>query len=257
MKFIDTHCHLYLDDFSTDIDAVIQRSVDAGIEKFFLPNIDSSSISNLKLLVEKYPERMFAMMGLHPTSVHENYLDELLIVESELENGNYIAVGEIGIDLYWDKTFLNLQQKALDFQLKLALKHNLPVVIHMRESFDETMEVIRPYKNQGLRGVFHCFSGTKSQGEEIIEFGFLLGIGGVLTFKNSGLASAIIDFELKHIVLETDAPYLAPTPHRGKRNDSSYIPIIAQKLAEMHHIDIAEVAKLTSQNAEKLFNLSL
>lgn len=257
MKFIDTHCHLYLEEFGDDLNEVVRRANEVGITKFLLPNIDSASLTAMNQLAEDFPDKMFPMIGLHPTSVKEDYKNELQIVENEIKNGKYIAVGEIGIDLYWDKTFLNFQQEALAFQIELALKYNLPIIIHMRDSYDEIMETLIPFKGRGLKGEFHCFSGNNAQAKSIIDFGFLLGIGGVLTFKNSGLANEIMDIDLKSIILETDAPYLAPVPHRGKRNESSYIPIIAQKLAEMHNCSIEEVAEITTQNALNLFNLSL
>lgn len=255
MKFIDTHTHLYLEDFNDDIDAVISRSLEAGIKKFLLPNIDSTTINAMNSLAEKYPKNLFPMMGLHPTSVKEDFESELQRVEKELDTGRYIAVGEIGIDLYWDKTFASEQKTALNFQLDLALKYNLPVVIHMRNSFDEIMEVLSNYKNKGLRGVFHCFTGTIEQARRIVDFGFLLGIGGVLTFKNSGLDKVVFAIEPEAIILETDSPYLAPTPHRGRRNDSSYIPLIAGELASIKSISLEDIARITTTNAENLFKL--
>ena len=255
MKFIDTHCHLYLDDFKDDLSDVISRAKNAGIQQFLLPNIDSESLDAMNDLAKKHADIMFPMIGLHPTSVKENYLTELNLVEQEARSRKYIAIGEIGIDMYWDTTFEQQQKEALAFQLELALELDLPVVIHMRESFNEIMEVMQNFKGKNLRGVFHCFTGTEAQAKEIIDFGFLLGIGGVLTFKNSTLREEIANIGLEHVVLETDAPYLAPAPHRGKRNESAYIPLLAQKLAEVYQVSVEEIARQTTQNAQQLFRL--
>ena len=255
MKLIDTHTHLYLEQFDGDRDEVVQRAIEQGVEKMLLPNIDQSSMDSLWDLCQKYPKNFFPMTGLHPTSVKEDYKKELDIVAHELSTRKYIAVGEIGIDLYWDKTFQNEQREALLFQFDLAIKHHLPVVIHSRDSFSEIMEVIETFDSPYLKGVFHCFSGTEQEALKIIDKGFLLGLGGVLTFKNTTLREEIKNIDLKNIVLETDAPYLTPTPYRGKRNESAYVYYVAKTLAEVHNMSIHEIANITSQNAENLFNI--
>jgi len=255
MKLIDTHTHLYLEQFDEDRDIVVKRAISQGVEKMLLPNIDKSSIESLWSLCEKYPDNFFPMAGLHPTSVKADYKEELAIVAKELEARTYIAVGEIGIDLYWDKTFTKEQKDALLYQFELAVKHNLPVVIHSRDSFAEIMEVIDAFDNNQLRGLFHCFTGSEEEAKQIIDKGFLLGLGGVLTFKNSKLRDEIKNIDLKHIVLETDSPYLTPTPYRGKRNESAYVYYVAKTLAEVHGMSIHEIAEITSLNAQKLFNI--
>jgi TatD DNase family protein len=252
--FIDTHTHLYAEEFSTDIDEALKRAIDAGVEKFFLPNIDSSSIDVMHALCEKNPQHCFPMMGLHPCSVKENYKEELDIVYKHLKERKYTAVGEIGIDLYWDKTFYKEQVVAFEQQINWALEFNLPIVIHCRNSFDEIYEVLSSFKKLP-KGIFHCFSGNAEQAQKIIDnTGFKLGIGGVITFKNSGLDKAIEHIDLKHLVLETDSPYLAPVPYRGKRNESAYIPLIAAKLAEVKKCSLLEVAAVTTANAKEIFN---
>jgi TatD DNase family protein len=256
MEFIDTHAHLYLDKFEEDIDQVIAAAIDSGVTKMYLPNIDSQTIESMKNLVAKYPKNCYPMIGLHPSDVKENYQEELAIVKQEAEQGKYIAIGEIGIDLYWDKTFLKQQQEAFAFQIELAKTHGLPIAIHARDSFDEIFEVLDQHNDDTLTGVLHCFTGTLQQANRVINYGgFKLGIGGVATFKNGGLNKVIPHVDLKYFVLETDAPFLAPTPYRGKRNESQYIPIIADKIAQMQGIKIEEVAKITTQNALNLFPL--
>ena len=254
MQFIDTHAHLYLDKFDADIDQVISNAIASGVSKMYLPNIDSQTIDAMNHLAAKYPGNCFPMIGLHPSDVKENFEDELAIVKKEAETGNYIAIGEIGIDLYWDKTFLKQQQEAFAFQLELAKSHHLPVAIHARDSFDEIFEVLDQHNDDTLSGVLHCFTGTLEQAERVIDYGnFKLGIGGVVTFKNGGLDKVIPHIDLEHLILETDAPFLAPTPYRGKRNESQYIPIIADKIAQLKNIKIEEVAETTTQNALELF----
>lgn len=254
MNFIDTHTHLYLSQFENDIDDVIESAICSGVKKMFLPNIDSSTLNQMNALATKYPENCFPMIGLHPTDVKENYKEELAIVEREAETGKYIAIGEIGIDLYWDKSFLKQQQEAFGFQLELAKKHHLPVAIHARDSFDEIFEVLDQHNDDNLTGVLHCFTGNLDQAERILNYGnFMLGIGGVSTFKNGGLDKVIPYVDMEHLILETDSPFLAPKPYRGKRNESSYIPIIAQRVAELKNCRIEEVAEQTTQNALKLF----
>lgn len=254
MNFIDTHTHLYLDQFKDDIDSVIQNAIDSGVSKMLLPNIDSNTIASMNALSEKFPGVCYPMIGLHPSDVKENYQEELAIVKKESESNKYIAIGEIGIDLYWDKTFLVQQQEAFSFQLELAKSLALPVVIHARDSFDEIFEVLDQHNDDSLTGVLHCFTGNLEQANRIINYGgFKLGIGGVATFKNGGLDKVIPHIDLEHLILETDSPFLAPTPYRGKRNESQYIPIIADKIAQMKGIKIEEVAEVTTVNALGLF----
>jgi TatD DNase family protein len=222
-----------------------------------LPNINSESIGGMLGLCEKYPENIFPMMGLHPTDVKENYIEELAVVESWLTKRKFYAVGEIGIDLYWDKTFFEEQKIALKAQIALAKMHQLPIVLHSRNSFDEIFEVIAGKIDGNLKGVFHCFTGNLAQAEKIIGWGFKLGIGGVLTFQNSGLNKVVENIPTEHIILETDAPFLAPKPHRGKRNESSYLRLVAEKLAEIKNIEVAEVAAITTKNAIDLFQFPI
>ena len=257
MFFIDTHTHLYLEQFDTDRAEMIQRAFDNNVNYMLLPNIDSSSIKSMMNLCDHYPKNCFPMMGLHPTSVKENYKEELKKMEEQFSKRNFNAVGEIGIDLYWDKTFKKEQEDAFRFQIELALEKNLPIVIHSRESFDDIFFILEDYRNSGFTGVFHCFTGTSEQADKITELGFKLGIGGVITFKNSRLDKVIAYIDLSHIILETDAPYLTPTPHRGKRNESAYIPLIADKIAQIKNTSLENVAKITTQNAIELFNLPL
>lgn len=254
MKLVDTHTHLYLDQFDVDRDKVITAAVERGVQKMLLPNIDSNSIEGLNALCEKYPQHCFPMMGLHPTSVKENYEEELQIIEKELRTGKYIAAGEIGIDLYWDKTFEKEQKDALRRQIDLAKELEVPIVIHQRDSFEVIFSVMDNMDTTDLRGVFHCFTGNTEQANKITGMGFKLGIGGVLTFKNSKLDETLKNIDLKHLILETDSPFLAPVPYRGKRNESAYVYLVARKLAEVKAIDIEEVADVTTNNAYELFN---
>ncbi len=253
MTLTDTHTHLYLNAFDEDRKEVIQSGIDKGIRFMLLPNIDRTSINGMLQLCQEFPDNCFPMMGLHPTSVKENYKEELALVEKELQTGKYIAVGEIGMDLYWDKTFQKEQKEAFQQQIRLALKHELPIAIHQRDSYEEIMEALEEIDTDGLTGVFHCFTGTKEQAEKIIGMGFYLGIGGVLTFKNSKLDEVIKEIDLKHLLLETDSPFLAPAPYRGKRNESAFVKLVARKLAEVKEMEINEVAEQTSLNARKLF----
>ena len=256
MQFIDTHAHLYLDKFDADIDQVISNAIENGVTKMYLPNIDSSTVASMNNLAAKYPQNCYPMIGLHPSDVKENFEEELAIVKEEAEKGKYIAIGEIGIDLYWDKTFLKQQQDAFAFQIELAKTHGLPIAIHARDSFDEIFEVLDQHNDDSLTGVLHCFTGNLEQAQRVINYGgFKLGIGGVATFKNGGLDKVIPHIDLEHFVLETDAPFLAPTPYRGKRNESQYIPIVADKIAQMKGLKIEEVAATTTQNALELFPL--
>ena len=257
MYLVDTHTHLYSSQFDEDRDQVIAHSFEKGVEKMLLPNIDLSSIQGMLNLVQKYPNICYPMIGLHPCSVDENVEKVLTEVESYLiPNHNFIAIGEIGIDLYWDKTFVYQQVKAFEIQINWAKKHNLPIVIHARDSFDEIFEILDRLNDEKLRGVFHCFTGDLSQANKIINYGgFKLGIGGVVTFKKSGLDQVLKNISLEHLILETDSPYLAPSPHRGKRNQSSYIPLIAEKLSSIYGISEQEIAIATTLNAMNLFNL--
>ena len=255
MKIIDTHTHLYLKQFKDDIDMVIQRSIDKGINKFIFPAIDSTHFDEMHDLKNKYPGSIYLMSGLHPTNVKENYKEELEFVVNSLKSHSYVAIGEIGIDLYWDKTYLKQQQDAFEFQIRLAIKNDLPIVIHCREAFDEIFEILDKENCTKLRGVFHCFTGTLEQANRAIRLGFKLGIGGVVTFKNGGIDKFLSQIDLKHIVLETDSPYLAPVPFRGKRNESSYITYVIDKLSEIYGLPIQEIASVTTKNAEKVFAL--
>jgi len=254
MKLIDTHCHLYLKEFENDLQEVIERARNAGVEKFYLPAIDSEVIDDMLRLEALYPKELFVMMGLHPASVKENYKDELRIVEKYLLQRKFIAVGEIGLDFYWDTTYTKQQFDAFNRQMELALSYNLPIVIHTRNAMKETIDSVMPFAAKGLRGIFHCFGDSNETAKQIISMGFYLGIGGVLTYKKTNLTKALKDIDLKHILLETDAPYLSPVPYRGKRNESSYIIKVAEKLAEINNIPVEEVARITTENAEKIFD---
>ena len=255
MKIIDTHTHLYLDQFKEDIVDVIARAKESGVQKFIFPAIDSSHFDDMHDLKNKYPGSIYLMSGLHPTDVKENYKDELDFVVNTLKTNNYVAIGEIGIDLYWEKSFLKQQQDAFKFQIRLAIKHDLPIVIHCREAFNEIFEILDKENCDKLRGVFHCFSGTFEEAQRAINLGFVLGIGGVVTFKNGGIDKFLHKIDLKNIVLETDSPYLAPVPFRGKRNESSYIIYVLEKLSEIYGISKEKIAEITSKNAEKVFRL--
>jgi len=253
---IDTHTHLYTEQFNDDREVIIQKAIDSGVEKMLLPNIDLESIEGMHQLVKTYPNNCYAMMGLHPTSVGADYKSVLSKMKALLDENNYIAIGEIGMDLYWDKTFINEQADALKTQIKWAKEKKLPIVIHVRDAFDEIFEVIDPLNDDDLFGVFHCFTGNMEQAQKIINYGgFKLGIGGVLTFKNSGLDKTISQIDLKHLVLETDSPYLAPTPHRGKRNESSYVNLVADKLVDVLGVDRNIIVNETTKNANEIFKL--
>ncbi len=256
MDITDTHIHLYAKEFDADRDNLITQAIQYGVTRFFLPNIESSSIALMLDLQKKYPLNCFPMMGLHPCAVKENYLDELKIMEAWLAKQSFKAIGEIGIDLYWDKTFFEQQQHAFRIQVEWAHHHHLPIVIHARNSFDEIYALLLETKTQKPHGIFHCFSGTIEQAKMVIDLGFYLGIGGVVTYKNSGLDKVIQQIGLQHLVLETDAPYLAPTPFRGKINLPQYIIKVAEKIAEIKQTTIEEVATITTQNATTIFNPS-
>lgn len=256
IKFIDTHTHLYSEAFAEDRDQAMQRALDAGVEKLYLPAIDTNSTEAMYELKNKYPAHIGLMAGLHPTSVKpESYKAELDFVANELKEkpNTFCAVGEIGVDLYWDKTNLNIQQEAFRAQIKLAKQYKLPIVIHCRDAFDEVFEVLEEEKSDDLYGIFHCFTGTLAQAQKAISYNMKLGIGGVLTFKNGKIDKFLAEIPLTHIVLETDAPYLAPTPYRGKRNESSYLVLVAEKLASIYQTTLVEIANTTTQTAQEIF----
>ena len=255
MKFIDTHTHLFLPEFDSDRDQVILNARQEGVEKVLLPNVDSSTINSLVDLVSKYSDFCYPLMGLHPTSVKENYQNELEGVKDFISNNKVYGIGEIGVDLYWDKTFLKEQEDAFRYQIDLAKEHKLPIVIHARDSFNEIFKVMNDVIDENLTGVFHAFTGNENQAKQIVEWGFYIGIGGIVTFKNSGLDKVVNTIDINHIVLETDSPYLAPVPKRGKRNESAYIKYIAQKIADIKGISLEKVAEITTQNAKELFKL--
>ena len=250
---IDTHTHLYSEAFNDDIDAVIARAKENGITRFYLPAIDSSHTQAMYNLKNKYPNEMYLMAGLHPTSVKENYKTELKHVVSQLQKNTFCAIGEIGIDLYWDKTTIEIQKEAFSFQIKLAKQYKLPIVIHCREAFDAVFEVLEQHKGSDLLGIFHCFTGTLEQAQKAISYNMKLGIGGVITFKNGKIDTFLNKIPLEHIVLETDSPYLAPVPYRGKRNESGYLSIICEKVAQVYHKTFDEIATQTSKNALEIF----
>lgn len=254
---IDTHTHLYLKEFAADIDDVINRAKNLKINNFFLPAIDSSYTESMIALKNAYPDIMHLMAGLHPCSVKDNYLDELSHVKNVLKNHAIVAIGEIGIDLYWDKSTLNIQKKAFASQIRLAKDLNLPIVIHCRNAFDEIFEVLEKEKSENLRGIFHCFSGNYEQALKAISFNMKLGIGGVVTFKNGKIDKFLKEIPLDNLVLETDSPYLAPPPFRGKRNESSYLSIIIDKLTEVYEIPAKKIIEITSTNAIELFKIKV
>jgi TatD DNase family protein len=246
---------MYLSQFDSDRAETVERAINGGVDRIILPNIDSESVHSLKTLMKAYPNNCFGLMGLHPTHVKDNYTSELEIIFKELESGNYIGVGEIGIDLYWDKTHIQEQTEAFVQQVSYAQEHNLPFVIHARDSFNEIFDALEKAGYSSYKGIFHAFTGDYSQAQKAIELGLLLGIGGIVTFKNTHLAEVVSQVDLNHLVLETDSPYLAPTPNRGKRNESSYIPLIAEKIGQLHGVKINEVARITTENAERIFKI--
>ncbi len=250
---IDTHCHLYLPEFSNEIDLYINRAEENGIKKFYLPAINSETTQALLSLEEKHPDICVAMMGLHPCYVKSDYADELKKVEDLLNQRKFVAIGECGLDFYWDKTFIQEQYLALEQQINLALQYNLPIILHTRNATQETIDVIKKYKSSNLKGIFHCFGGTLEEAKQIIGLGFYLGIGGVVTYKNAGVDLVLKDIDLDNIVLETDAPYLSPVPNRGKTNEPANLKIIAEKIASIKNTTYDLVAEITSRNAERLF----
>jgi TatD DNase family protein len=255
MIITDTHTHLYSEAFEEDRDEMMQRALDAGVERFFIPAIDSTYTQAMLDLESNYPKNVFLMMGLHPTHVKENFKEELAHVEQWISKRKFYAVGEIGIDLYWDKTFLPQQQEAFVYQIRLAKKHQLPIVIHCREAFDEIFEILEQEKGDGLYGIFHCFTGTLEQAHQAISYGMKLGIGGVATFKNGKIDQFLDQVDLEHIVLETDSPYLAPVPYRGKRNESAYIVEVLEKLSLIYGKSIEEIAEITTENSKNIFGI--
>lgn len=254
MKYIDTHSHIYLEEFDQDLPDIIRRAREAGVSHILLPNVDHTTLDRMLKVCSAYPGYCYPMIGVHPTSVKGDYKKELMIVENQLSTGTYIAVGEIGLDLYWDKTFLKEQIIAFDRQIQLALRYGLPIVIHSREAFDQICEVLEPYKSTGLKGIFHSFGGSAEEAARLLEFeGFMLGINGVVTFKNSSLGKTLEQIPLDRIVLETDAPYLTPVPHRGKRNESAFLQYTLAKVADVYRMPAERVAEITSANAIKVF----
>lgn len=255
MILVDTHTHLYLEQFNEDRNKVVESAIDEGVKFMMLPAIDSETLDSMNNLHTIFPQNCLPMIGLHPTSVKDNYEDELSLVEKELQTGNYIAVGEIGIDLYWDKTHTEQQKDAFRRQLKLAKKYKLPVSIHTRDSFDLIYEIVKEESTEDLRGIFHCFTGTVDQAKQIMDVGFYMGIGGIVTFKNAGLAEVVKEIPDEFLVLETDAPFLTPAPFRGKRNESAYLKFIAEKLAEIKSKSIESIAETTTHNAFSVFSV--
>ena len=251
----DTHTHLYSEEFNEDRNEMIQRAIDAGVSRLFIPAIDAASTPSMYALEQDFPENVFLMMGLHPTYVKDNYEEELQHVIEELAKRKFYAIGEIGIDLYWDKTHLKEQQTVFRTQIQLAKQYQLPIVIHCRDAFDEIFEILEEEKSDDLFGIFHCFTGTYEQALQAISYNMKLGIGGVVTFKNGKIDQFLHQIDLQHIVLETDSPYLAPKPFRGKRNESKYVVNIAEKLAEIYELSYEEVAQKTTENSKAIFGI--
>jgi TatD DNase family protein len=257
MIFIDTHTHIYLEAFDHDRHQIVETAIQSGVSYMMLPNIDRTSMQPMLSLVHDFPDNCFPMTGLHPSSVNENYRDEMAAVEKSLEDGKFYGIGECGIDLYWDKTFVREQEIVFRQQIELALSYNLPLVVHIGESFNEVIRILKEVNQPDLKGIFHCFSGSVEQAKQAIGLGFSLGLGGVITFKNNKMQETLKLIDIKHLVLETDAPFLAPTPHRGKRNQPAFIPLIAEKVAEIKGIGIEEVADATTKNALDLFKINV
>lgn len=253
---IDTHTHLYSEEFNEDRNLVIEKALEKGVTHFFLPAIDSETHEKMLKLESEFPENITAMMGLHPCSVKPESLEkELELVKKYLDKRDFVAIGEIGIDLYWDQSTLDIQVKAFEVQIDWAIEKDIPIVIHTRNSFDEVFEVLERKKHPKLRGIFHCFSGDLNQAKHAISLQFLLGIGGVVTFKNGKIDQFLKEISLEHIVLETDSPYLAPVPHRGKRNESSYVNLVAEKLVDIYGVDFSDIDRITSENAKRIFGI--
>ena len=250
---IDTHTHLYLNHFKEDSNEVIQRAIEVGVKKFYLPSISKKYFNSMNELENEYPGRVYSMIGLHPCYVNDNYKEELEFVKNKLKERKFKAIGEIGIDLFHEKKYINQQIEAFELQIEMALINNLPIVIHSRDSFDEIFEILEKYKKEDLRGIFHCFTGDYDQAMKIIDLNFYLGIGGVVTFKNGKISEFLNKLPIENIVLETDSPYLAPAPFRGKRNESSYLKIIAEKIADIYNLSFEEISKITEKNSLKIF----
>jgi TatD DNase family protein len=255
MNITDTHTHLYVEQFDPDRQQVVERALEQGVKRFLIPAIDSTYYERMFELRNAFPEAVHLMAGLHPTHVKEDFAQELGVVRKMLDTGEFIAVGEIGIDLYWDRTFLTQQQTAFITQIGWAREKSLPIVIHARDSFDEIFEILDQEQGPDLKGVFHCFTGSLEQAERIIGYGFKLGIGGVVTFKNGGIDKFLKRIDLGHLVIETDSPYLAPKPYRGKRNESAYLTLVVDKLADIYGVSREHVAEVTTQNANEVFGL--
>lgn len=255
MQLIDTHAHLYLEQYDQDRTQIIERAIDSGVNKILLPNVDENTINPMLNLCRSFPDNCIPMMAIHPTSVKQNYSEQISIVKDYLKDFNFCAIGETGIDLYWDNTYQKEQCDIFEKHIELACNYNLPLVIHSRNSLNEIFDILEKYKKQNLQGVFHCFPGNVEQAYEAVKFGFMIGVGGVVTYKNSKLADVVEKVDLKHLLLETDAPYLSPVPKRGKRNESSYLIHVAEKIAQIKNTDIDHVAKVTTKNAVNTFNL--
>jgi TatD DNase family protein len=253
MNLIDTHAHIYYDDLYSNIESVLQQCDEAGVKKIYMPNVDSSSLETMLDLERRFPDKCFAMIGIHPCSIKEDYKKELDLVESWLSKRKFVAVGEIGIDYYWSRNYDQQQEEAFNFQLDLALKYDLPVSIHSRDSLDAVVRILEG-RQQPVKGILHCFTGNIQQAQRLIEMGLFLGIGGVVTFKNSGLDKVVEQLSVEHLVLETDSPYLAPVPYRGKPNSPVYLKLVAEKISEIKKIQLEEVGRITTFNAQKIFN---
>lgn len=253
MKFIETHAHIYLEQFKDDIDEVIDRARESGVEKIYMPNVDSTTIDDMLELEQRYPDYCVPMMGLHPCSVKNDFQKELYLVEEWLNRRDFVAVGEIGTDLFWDKSFFEQQKEAFNIQSNWAIEKKVPIIIHCRDSMDENIQLVEDLPESDIRGIFHCFSGDLDQANRICNLGFKIGIGGVATFKNGGLTPVLEEVSLSTMVLETDSPYLAPVPNRGKRNEPAYLQLVAKKIADAKGIDLDEVAQVTSEVATNIF----
>lgn len=255
MQYIDTHTHVYLDEFANDRQEVISHAIAAGVTRMMLPNIDSTSINSMLALADQYPDNCLPMIGLHPTSVNSDYMDELSVIEKWLAERKFYGIGECGMDLYWDHTYAKEQELVFRHQIDLARTYDLPLIVHIRKASNEVIRILKDVNKSDLRGIFHCFSGSVEQAKEAIHYGFSLGLGGVITFKNNIMQETLKSIDLKHLVLETDAPFLAPVPHRGKRNEPLYIPLIAQMIADIKDVPVEEVAEATTNNAKRIFLL--
>jgi TatD DNase family protein len=256
MNLIDTHSHVFLEDFDNDRDQVIQNSIDKNVTKIVLPNIDISSIDAVFDIQKNYPDICYPAMGLHPGSVKEDYIEQLKQIEKEIQNNQVYGIGETGLDFYWDTTFKESQIDSFVTQIKWAIQYDLPLIIHVRESFEETLQCVKENLKPGLKGVFHCFTGSVADAEKIFDLGFHIGIGGIVTFKNSGLGETVNNLPLERVILETDSPYLTPAPFRGKRNESAYVALVAQKIAELKNLPMEKIAEITSDNANRLFGFN-